>query len=56
MPVWKSNRVEATGKCELCKDERHVLEELRTLDECDMEKFGTLDSSEKTIASLGDIW
>ena len=25
-------------------------------DECDMEKFDTLDSSEKTIAILGDRW
>ena len=26
------------------------------IDECVMEKFGTLDSSEKTIAILGDRW
>ena len=31
-------------------------EEMRKMDECDMEKFGTLDSSEKTIAILGDTW
>ena len=31
-------------------------EEIRKIDECDMEKFGTLDSSEKTIAILGDRW
>ena len=24
--------------------------------ECDMEKFGTLDNNEKTIAILGDRW
>ena len=38
-------------------EERDVLEEeIREIDECDMEKFGTLfiDSSEKTIAILGD--
>ena len=29
---------------------------MRKVDECDMEKFGTLDSSEKTIAILGDRW
>ena len=29
---------------------------MRKIDECDMEKFGTLDSSEKTIAILGDRW
>ena len=26
------------------------------IDECDMGKFGTLDSSEKTIAILADKW
>ena len=26
------------------------------VDECDMEGFGTLESSEKTIAILGDRW
>ena len=30
---------------------------MRKIDEqCDMEKFDTLDSSEKTIAILGDRW
>ena len=29
---------------------------MRKIDECDVEKFGTLDSSEKTIAILGDTW
>ena len=28
--------------------------EMRKVDGCDMEKFGTSDSSEKTIAILGD--
>ena len=31
-------------------------EEKRKIDDCDMENFGTLDSSEKTIAILGDTW
>ena len=31
-----------------------MLEEIRKIDECDMEKFGALDSSEKTIAILRD--
>ena len=31
-------------------------EEVWNICECDMEKFGTLDSSEKTIAILGDRW
>ena len=29
---------------------------MRTLDVCDMEEFGRLGSSEKTIAILGDRW
>ena len=29
---------------------------MKKIDECDMEKFGTLDSSEKTIAIRGDRW
>ena len=33
-----------------------MLEEMRKIDACDMEKIGTLDSSEKTIAILGDRW
>ena len=45
------------GECEIYKEERDVLEgEMRKIDECVMEKFGTLDSSEKTIAILGDRW
>ena len=31
-------------------------EEMREIDECDMEEFDTLDSSEKTIVILGDRW
>ena len=39
------------GEREVYKGERDVLE-MRKIDECDIEKFGTLDinSSEKTIA------
>ena len=33
-----------------------MLEEMREINECDSEEFGTLDSSEKTIAILGDRW
>ena len=44
-------------KCEMCEEERVVLEEeVREIDECDMEDCGTLDSSEKTIAILGERW
>ena len=32
------------------------LEEMRNIGECGMEKFGTLDSSEQTIAILGERW
>ena len=43
------------GECEICKEGRDVLEkEMRKIDECDTEKFGTLYSSEKTIAILAD--
>ena len=40
------------------KEGRDVLGEMRNIDKCDMEKFGTLDnnSREKTIAILGDGW
>ena len=31
-------------------------EEMRKIDECDIEQFGTLNSSEKTLAILGDRW
>ena len=40
------------GECEIFKEERDLLE--MKIGECDMEKFGTLDSREKTIAILGD--
>ena len=29
---------------------------MRKIDECGMEKFGTLNSSEKMIATLGGRW
>ena len=40
------------------KEERDVMcqIEMRKVHECDMEKFGTLDSSEKVTAILGDRW
>ena len=43
------------GECSIYKEERDLLA-MRTKDECDMEKFGTLDSREKTIAIVGDRW
>ena len=47
-------RTHIVGGCEMYKEERHVLQELRKSDVCDMEEFGILESSEKTIAILGD--
>ena len=45
------------GECEIYKEERDVLVEMRKLNGCDMEEFGRLESSEKTIAIiLGDRW
>ena len=49
------SRSHVVGEGETYKEERHVLE-MRKIDEGDREKFGTLDSSEKTIAILGDKW
>ena len=40
------------GECEMYEEEWSVLVEMRKIDECDMEKFVTLESSEKTIAIL----
>ena len=58
-PCGKSikSRTHIVGECEINKEERDVLEEeMREIDECDMAKFDTLISSEKTIAILGDRW
>ena len=35
-------RTHIVGECEIYKEERDVLEEMRKMDECGMEKFGTL--------------
>ena len=45
-------------ECERCNTRRNRMSQrrLRKIDACDMDKFGTLDSSEKTIAILGDRW
>ena len=39
-----------TRKWKVYKEERDVLEERGEIDECDMEEFDPLDSSDKTIA------
>ena len=44
------------GECEINKEQRDALEEMRKLDVSDMEEFGRLATSEKTIAILGDRW
>ena len=44
------------GECEIYKEERYAVN-MRKIDECGTEKFGTLDnSSEKTIAISGERW
>ena len=44
-------------ECEINKEERDVLvEAMGNFDGCDMEEFDKLESSEKTIAILGDRW
>ena len=50
------NRTHIVGECEIYKEERDMLQEMRKIDECDMNKCGTLDGREKTIAILGDRW
>ena len=44
------------GECEMYKEIRDALEEMRKICACDMEESGRLESSEKTIAILGDRW
>ena len=50
------SRTHIVGECETYKEERDALEEMRKFDVCDMEEFGRLESSEKTIVVLGDRW
>ena len=52
----QKSRTYIVGECEIYKEERDALENMRKLDVCDMEDFGRLESSEKTIAILGDRW
>ena len=47
------SRTHIVRECEIYKEERDALE-MRKVDECDMEEFGRVESSEKTIAILGD--
>ena len=51
------SRTHIVEKCEIYNEERDVLEEeMRAIDECNMEEIDTLNSSEETIAILGDRW
>ena len=50
------SRTHIVGECKIYKEERDVLRD-EEKDKCNMEKVGTLDSSEKMIAILGDrLW
>ena len=57
-PCGKSeeSRPHIVGECELYRKEREDLEEEMRQRGCDMDKFGKLDNSEKTIAIIGDRW
>ena len=47
---WSETTLPSGGECETYKEKRDGLEEeMREIDESDMEEFGTLDSSEKMI-------
>ena len=51
------SRTHIVGECEIYKEGRDVLqEEVRKLDVFDIAEFGRPESSEKTIAILGDRW
>ena len=53
----KEGRTHIVGEWEKYKEGRDGLEqEIKQIDECDIEKFGTLDSSERTIAIVGKRW
>ena len=51
----KESRTNIVRECEMFKVERDVVEEMRKIDERDMDKIGTLfiDISEKMIATVG---
>ena len=53
----KESRIHIVGECQIYKEERDALEEeMGKLDVCGMEELGRQESSEKTIAILGDRW
>ena len=51
------SRTDIVGGCEIYKEDRDALEkEMRKLNVYDMEEFGRLEGSEKTVAILGARW
>ena len=56
LPPAQESITRIVGECEIYKEERDALEEMRKLEVCDVEEFGRLESSEKTIAIRGDRW
>ena len=56
MPKAKESITQIVGERKMYEEERGVLEEVSTIDECDMEKFSALDACETTIAILGGRW
>ena len=53
----RESRVHIVAECELYKEERDILvEEMREVEEGGIKSFDALDSREKTIAILVDIW
>ena len=49
------SRTHIVGECEIYKERRDALE-MRKFNVCDMEEFDRLETSEETIAILGDKW
>ena len=41
LPPYK--QTQRVGECEIYEEVRDVLENIRKIDECDMQEFGTLD-------------
>ena len=52
----QQSRTHIVGECELYEEERDTLGGDEENDECDMQKFDKVDSSEKAIAILGGRW
>ena len=55
-PLAIESRTDTMEECEIYKEQDVLEEVMMKLDECDMEKFCRVESSEKTIAILGNKW